>query len=223
MKEDNFSLFLAIAKQAKLEKEVYVSTSALSSITGYSQQSISRKLIEMEKEGLITRKASNLGTLIKITEKGKKELESIYFELSTIFSAPKQKTISGKVVSGLGEGKYYTQLPKYKEQFKKLFDIDLFPGTLNLLVDETERKNFTLSYPIKVKGFKETERTFGGIDCWQVKVNNAIDAIAIIPHRTNHPQNILEIVSDKNLRKELNLKNGSLVELSLIQTKKVSK
>ncbi|MEM4326900.1 MAG: hypothetical protein QXZ13_01885, partial [Candidatus Diapherotrites archaeon] len=74
MKEDNFSLFLTIAKQAKLEKEVYVSTSALSSITGYSQQSISRKLIEMEKEGLITRKTSNLGTLIKITEKGKKEL-----------------------------------------------------------------------------------------------------------------------------------------------------
>ena len=86
MKEENIGLALLIAKKAGLYGRLSTSTSSLAEATGFSQQSISRKLREMETEGLIARKASNAGMELCFTDKGRKELESFYLELKEIFS-----------------------------------------------------------------------------------------------------------------------------------------
>lgn len=213
MKEENLALAVLLAKKTGLHGKASTSTSALASETGYSQQSISRKLRELEADGALSRSVSPLGISVSFTEKGKKELESLYLELKEIFSAKKKAVLKGKVVDGLGEGTYYTSLPEYKKQFKEAFGLDLFPGTLNLEVNPDERNVFTAVLPVRLQGFSTNERTFGGIDCWPCRVNAKADAIAILPHRTNHPANIIELVASYSIRKKLGLKNGSVVEL----------
>src|SRR3989344_166724 len=213
MKEENIGLAMLIAKKAGLFGSAFASTSELAALTGFSQQSISRKLRELETEGVVSRKVTNSGIEIALTEKGRKELESFYLELSGIFSKKKRVSLSGKVIEGLGEGTYYTSLVQYKKQFKELLGFEIFPGTLNLEVTPSERALFTNSAPIKIEGFKTEQRTFGGIDCWKCTVNGKVDAAAILPHRTNHPANIIEIIAPVFLRKKLSLANGSVVEI----------
>ncbi|MCH7902189.1 CTP-dependent riboflavin kinase [archaeon] len=212
MKEENFGLTMLLAKKAGLFGKVFVSTSSLAVLTGFSQQSISRKLRELENEKVISRKVSNSGIEISFTENGRKELESFYFELRELFSR-KKFSLKAKVVEGLGEGTYYTSIPQYKKQFSEKFGFDLFPGTLNLEVDPSERNVFTSSEPVKVNGFETKSRTFGGIDCWPCFINKKVKAIAIIPHRTNHPDNVLELIAPFSLRKKLNLKSNSFIEV----------
>ncbi len=214
MKEENFGLALLISKRAGLHGKALVSTSELAGITGFSQQSISRKLRALETEGMISRKASTSGVEVSLTQKGRKELEAFYLELGEVFSGPKKASLKGRLVDGLGEGAYYTTLPGYKGQFRLLLGSDIFPGTLNLEVNPDERALFTAKTPLIINGFKTKERTFGGIDCWQCSVNGKAGALAILPHRTNHPQNIIEIVADYSIRKKFGLKNGSSVELT---------
>lgn len=213
MKEENIGLAMVLAKTTGLYGNAPFSTSGLALITGFSQQSISRKLRELEHEGLINRRASNTGIEVAFTGKGRRELESFYLELKEIFGKRKRVLVKGVVIDGLGEGTYYTSIPEYRKQFKELFSMDLFLGTLNLEVKPEERNAFTASPATKVQGFKMPQRTFGGIDCWACRVNGKADAVAIIPHRTNHPANILELVGPFSLRKKLGLKNGSTVEV----------
>ncbi len=213
MKEDNFGLALLIAKKAGLFGTTFASTSELAPLTGYSQQSISRKLRELESESIVLRKVSNSGIEISLTEKGRKELESFYLELNEIFSKKEKVSLSGRVIDGLGEGTYYTSMPDYKKQFSELLGIEAFPGTLNLEVNPKERVLFTNFPPIKITGFKTEQRTFGGIACWKCRINGKTEAAAILPHRTNHPANIIEVIAPINLRKKFSLENGARVEL----------
>jgi len=212
MKEENLALTMLLAKKAGLHGNTFVSTSSLAQLTGFSQQSISRKLRELEQEKIIVRKVSNIGIDVSFTDKGRKELESFYLELRELFSK-KKFTLKATVVDGLGEGTYYTQIPQYKKQFKDLFNFDLFPGTLNLEVNPDDRNVFTSSEPIKVKGFKTKTRSFGGIDCWPCIINKKVECVAIIPHRSNHPNNVLELIGSFSIRKKLKLKTKSIIDL----------
>ncbi|MAG17894.1 MAG: riboflavin kinase [Candidatus Diapherotrites archaeon] len=214
MKEENFALALLLAKKTNLFHTAFVSTSSLAELTGFSQQSISRKLRELEKDGIIARKVSNAGIEVVFTEKGRKELESFYLELKELFSK-KSNPLKGKVVQGIGEGSYYTSLPQYKKKFKELFGFEPFPGTLNLEVDIDKKKSFFSGKPKIIAEFKTKSRSFGGIDCWQCKLNKKAEAVIVLPHRTNHPETIVELVASYNLRKKLNLKDDSTVEVSI--------
>ena len=213
MKGENIGLALVLAKACRLHGRAFVSTSSLAGITGFSQQSVSRKLREMESEGILSRKASNSGIEVAFTGNGKNELESLYRELKGVFGSKAKSAISGKVVDGMGEGRYYTSLPQYKMQFEKILGKKIFLGTLNLEINLEDLASFCSAPPIKVSGFSTKERTFGGIDCWECKINGKSEAIAILPHRTNHPKNVLEVVAAFNLRKKFGLQNGSKVRL----------
>ncbi len=213
MKEENFGLVLLLVKKAGLFGRTIASTSQLAELTGFSQQSISRKLRELEKEGLILRKVSNLGTEIALTKKAVSELKSFYLELDELFSE-KEFSLSGKVLDGLGEGKYYTSLPNYKKQFTKILGDNFFPGTLNIEVNLNEKNVLTSAEPIIITGFKTKSRSFGAIKAWKCLINKKVECIAILPERTNHKENILEVVSIFNLRKKLNIKTGSVVEVT---------
>jgi len=212
MKEENLGLALLITKKAGAYGKVFTSTAKLAELTGFSQQSISRKLREMEQEGVLSRNVSNAGIELSLTEKGRQELKSLFLELQEIFSR-KKVSLKGRVVDGLGEGTYYTSLPQYKKQFLDLFKIKLFPGTLNLIVDPADRATFTSNQSIVINGFKTPKRTFGGIDSWKCKVNGKVNAVAILPHRSNHPANVIELVAPFSLRKKLKLNNKSTIEL----------
>ncbi|MFH1663432.1 MAG: DUF120 domain-containing protein [archaeon] len=213
--EKNFFVLLFIAKKAGMSGSFKASTSGIAVELGISQQSVSRKLVFLASNGFIERKVFSSGNVISLTEKGRKALIKRKHELEGIFSEKKSSEISGKVKSGLGEGKYYINIPGYQKQFKEKLGKKVFPGTLNLEVNEFELTDFLSSKKkILIKGFSGRERSFGSACLFRVKLNNSVDATVIVPERTTHSENIVEIISPLDLRKKLGLKDNSEVIVS---------
>lgn len=213
--EKDFTLLLFIAKKAGLFDSVKTSTVQMALELNISQQSVSRKLSFLAGENLIERKVFADGNVLSLTEKGIQILNKRKNELNEIFSSKKRKKISGKIMPGLGEGRYYIGLQGYQKQFKKILGKKVFPGTINIKVDETELNEFLSSKEkILVSGFSNEKRSFGPALLFKIKINDLVSGAIIVPERTNHPSAIIEVVSEFNLRKKLGLRDGSAVYLS---------
>ena len=217
---DQLPLLLYIANKVGLTSTDVLSTVEIAQGMSFSQQTASRKMQELEYQGLIKKEYSPEGLRIGLTDKGINILKENFKFMKKIFETPslkKSKKITGIVTSGIGEGKFYVQIQKYNQEFEKLLGKTPFPGTLNIVVDKDDYKQFLLSKDtIKVEGFKTNERTFGMILCYRIKLqkgNKQIDAIITIPERTSHPENIAEIIAPVYLRKELNVEDNDRVEI----------
>ena len=123
---ENYTLLVKLAQKGL--SNIETSTIKLSKELKTSQQTISRKLVEMENNELIKRTSSTKGMVINIEEKGITYLKKNYQTLKEIFQS--KDSIKGKIQSGIGEGGYYVS--KYQEQFQKQLGFKAFPGTLNV-------------------------------------------------------------------------------------------
>ncbi len=207
---DKTSLLMHLASKKASGEELIISSAQISKEIQIPRQTINRKLIELEKMGLIGRAASSNGTTIRIKEKGIKDLKQKYDSLKSFFS--QTKIIKGTVQSGLGEGGYYVSLPGYVREFEKKLGFIPFAGTLNLKIKGDLHLMLAQSEKIMINGFKEKDRTFGSLAAYKVKINSTNAAI-IVPERTSHDKDLIEIVSPNKLRESLRLKDGDLLEL----------
>src|SRR6266705_1469223 len=124
-----------LVEAAAHEREVALSTGTVAKVLGLSQQTASRRLIDMEKQGLIARTGEGRVQRIRITKEGLSSLTEMYRVLKHVFEAPKRELVMKAVVfSGLSEGSYYMSMEGYRRQFKSKLDLDPFPGTQNLRV-----------------------------------------------------------------------------------------
>ncbi len=193
---------------------VEISTAYLGQLLGISQQSASRRLREMLNEGLVEEKRFGKKIWIKITKKGMDLLKKEAIDYRRIFEVEEGVEITGEVISGLGEGKYYIMKEGYFKQIKEKLFFEPYPGTLNIRVyaKDIEKVNLLKSLPgICIKGFVSEGRTFGNVKAFLCMINGK-DAALIIPERS-HYEDVVEIIADKNLREELNLKDGSIVDI----------
>ena len=215
MKERWIKVLKELALIGAMDSYVTISSRALSKILGCSQQTASRYLIEMERMGCIDRKLGIRKQRVKIGEKGRELLQREYLDYKKIFNARRRDIfLKGKVISGLGEGKYYTTIDGYTEQFRKKLKFIPIPGTLNVRVnkDYLDRLMELKGYEgIRIEGFSTEDRSFGGARCFHAEINN-LDAVVIIPDRT-HYMDILEFISPFRLRDRLNLKDGDQVDV----------
>src|SRR5439155_1199159 len=107
-----------LSEQGAATEEVVSSTSDLAKGIGGSQQTASRRLIEMEKLGLIERSRDGRDQKVRITGDGLRELSDMYVNLKRVFEAPKKDlVITGAVFTGLSEGSYYMSREGYRKQF----------------------------------------------------------------------------------------------------------
>lgn len=204
----HLELLLHLARKSKFKK-LTTTTKKLAFELKVSQQTISRKLRELESKNIIKRFIIPQGTHIFITSKGLTLLKEIYTGLKGIFDI---KTLTATVVSGLKEGHYYMSLPKYKTQFKTKLKFEPYEGTLNLRIDPSLLQPFLADIPpIKIKGFMTKQRSFGAITCYKVKISN-INAAMIFPERSKH-RGIIEIIAPVHLRKKLKLKEGDKITI----------
>lgn len=204
-------LLLVLAEKSKLFNQIEITTTNLAKQFNVSQQTISNALKNLENEELINRKPSYSGITISLEKNGLQQLSNYKDRLNKLTT--KNRLIKGKIFSGIGDGKFYTQLPDYKKQFIKLLNIKPYPGTLNIKCIEEEKNRFLFEkIPIKINGFKTKKRSYGCINCYPIKINKINGAI-IIPKRTIHGQSIVEIISEQNLRSKLNLKDNDMVTI----------
>jgi len=201
-----------LALLGALHGQIQVSSATLAMRLGSSPQTASRKLYSLERRGCIDRKVTGTGQKIRITEIGRLLLFSEYQDYKRIFVGERTTVMRGRVVSGLGEGQYYISRQGYRNQFFQKLGFVPFPGTLNIKLDQPFNPG---SHQVRIEGFQEEERSFGGCKCYKIKLNGLEGAI-IRPDRSSYPSDLVEVISPLRLREVLKLEDGDAVELTLL-------
>ena len=201
-----------------VNKTIKVSSSEFQKHTVASSKTAARKLKQLEEEELIERKIVPGGQLIKLTGKGIEILKNEYREYNSIFS-PKSDSLEleGNILTGLGEGQYYVNIPGYRKQFEEKLCFSPFPGTLNIKISGNSLTvlNRLLELPaVQIDGFHDGKRTFGGGRCYPVSVRG-IEAAVVAPERTHYPSDLIEIIAPVKLRDTLSLKDGDSVVIHI--------
>ncbi|RME31775.1 CTP-dependent riboflavin kinase [Candidatus Woesearchaeota archaeon] len=190
--------------------EEKTSTTALAERVAMSQQSVSRIIAALAKEGIVEKRLGANGLCVCITRKGWRALAELQERISQAINAP-GPVLKGTVETGLGEGRYYISRPEYGRALTKLLGREPFPGTLNLHVNLAERERFLVSVPMtEVPGFKAHGRSYGAVRYFPVSVNGR-DCGLIIPVRHVHGPQKVELIAPFNLRRAFGLKDGDEV------------
>lgn len=208
-----------LALLGAIDKYILINSIMFSKIIGCSQQTASRKLILLEKMGYISRIVDRRGQYIRITKRGLNILLRMYGELNKLFNRTKEYLIlQGRVFTGLGEGAFYVTIPYYYRKFTELLGDKPYPGTLNLkLLPESivVRKKIELMDGIEISGFSDEKRKYGSVKFYKVFVEKNIVGGLLLIERTHYGPDVIEIISPKNLRKTLNLKDGNIVTVKV--------
>jgi riboflavin kinase len=203
-----------LALLGAIKNKIEISSLELAKQLESSQQSASRYLVELDKKGMITRELGIKKQLIMVTNLGEEALNKEHLQYQQIFALTARVVFKGKVISGMGEGRYYTEQSGYVEQFKEKIGFIPYPGTLNVEIEYVERNKLRLlknSKAIIIEEFKTKNRSFGGVRCFKAKINGSEGAI-VLPLRS-HYSSILEFISPDYLRQRLNLKDGDSVKI----------
>ena len=171
----------------------------------------------MQKLGLVERSANGRILRIKITREGLNGLTEMYRVLKPVFESPERELVlNATVFTGLSEGSYYMSLEGYRKQFRSKLGFDPFPGTLNLrLTKESLGERHELDkYPfVGIDGFADKDRTYGGARCYPVIVERKVRGAIVMPIRAHYGEDVIEIISAENLRRQLHLKDGDIVNV----------
>jgi len=206
-----------------IENRIEVSSMQLAEKIDTSQQTASRYLLELDKEGFIKREMGIKKQLIQITQKGSESLQDEFSFYKHIFSLPRYIHFFGKIISGMKEGTYYTSQEGYKKQFKEKLGFIPYPGTLNIEIDLVEKNKLRF---LKQEGgflidsFDTENRSFGGVKCFKACINKQ-KTVLIFPLR-GHYSNILEFIAPVYLRDKLTLQDGDIVEVVVTIEKELS-
>jgi riboflavin kinase len=203
-----------LALLGAMHNKIELSSYELAQQLHTSQQTASRYLLELDMQQMITRELGVKKQLIQITTAGTEVLEAEYARYKQIFDLSSKVVFKGKLISGMGEGKYYTEQKGYTEQFEKHLGFVPYPGTFNVEIEYIERNKLRLlrNFPgILIDEFQAENRTFGGVVCFKATVNGNEGAI-VLPKRS-HYTTILECISPYHLREKLKLCDGDEVEV----------
>ena len=183
---------------------------------GVSQQAADRYLLALEGSGLITRSLAQRRQRLLVTPTGMELLRTEYHGYRRIFEGPAKVSLSGKVASGLGEGRYYLSQPGYVIQFTERLGYSPFPGTLNVRVGPEALRRASLVSEwsgVRVDGFHASGRTFGGATCFPARMNGH-PCHLIHPDRS-HYKDVIEFIARDCLREALHLKDNDTVEIAV--------
>ncbi len=203
-----------IALLGGIDDYIAVSSRELGDALEMSQQSASKRILELLEQKLIVRDLGARKQRIKLTEKGLDELKKEYNEYRRIFELDDHIIIHGKVANGMGEGGYYICQPQYMQQFEKILGFKPFEGTFNMLVDKDDIGKLDMiksSAGYLINGFSSEGRSFGNVIAYKAKIRN-IDCAVVVPERS-HYREIIEIICQYHLRRTLSLSEGDDVEL----------
>ncbi len=197
---------------------VEISTIELAKRLGKSQQSASMHLSDLEDEGFLVRRMSGGRHSLKITKKGLATIAEMYSLLQRIFEGQEQVfEFEGEIFTGFGEGAYYMSIRGYRRQFMKRLGFDPYPGTLNIRLDSPKyrmlKRDLEKYTSIRVEGFEDENRTYGGAKCYHAKIEGALNGTVIMLERTNYDDSVIEMIAPYNIREKLKLNDGDRISL----------
>lgn len=118
----------------------------------------------------------------------------------------------GKIVSGIGKGTFFMSQDFYKAQFQEKVHFTPFEGTLNLKID-SDSINSMKTLPKNKFGLIHGEGKFGDVKYIEANINNEINGALVFPAKSEHDEDVLEFITDKNLRKQFQFMDGDEVTI----------
>jgi riboflavin kinase len=213
--EEKFTFALRrIALLGGLRDSVTVSSRELGEALEMSQQSASKRILELLEAKYIERDVGARKQQIRITPKGAELLKKEYLEYRKVFENTDKMIIHGKVAQGMGEGGYYICQPGYSDQIREQLGFTPFEGTFNLdIVPEDVGKLDVIrkSKGIMINGFVSEGRTFGNVIAYKAKIKN-LECAIVVPERSHYRETI-EIICQYHIRRTLSLSDGDLVDV----------
>ncbi|MCF8199467.1 MAG: CTP-dependent riboflavin kinase [Sulfuritalea sp.] len=123
--------------------------------------------------------------------------------------------LEGKLCSGLGEGAKFTQLEWAEREFLEKLGFSPYPGTLNLSLagsawaNARSRLHQAVGIPIvPPQGFCASK-------CFEVLINEQIEAAAVLPDIADYPTDKFEVLAPVAVRQKLDLQDGDIVRLRI--------
>ena len=205
-----------IALLGGIDEYVIISSRELGDALEMSQQSASKRILELLDAKLIERDLGARKQRIKLTSRGVEELKQEYSEFRRIFEHNDHVTLHGIITEGMGEGRYYVCQNEYMEQFNDKLGFKPFEGTLNIVVDKEDLGKLDIVRSASgeyITGFSKDGRSFGNVIAHKAKIKN-IDCAIVIPERS-HYNDIIEIVCQYHLRRTLGTGNGDRVDIKV--------
>lgn len=126
------------------------------------------------------------------------------------------KTIPGEVSSGLGVGKSFMAKEWVRRQCLEKLGFTPFTGTFNVKIRGNTSEAFLQSLQ-QAPGVDilPGEPNFCKGRCIRVEIANQIRGAVVIPEKTEHLPETLEIIAPVNIRETLGLRDGEMVMISL--------
>jgi CTP-dependent riboflavin kinase len=126
--------------------------------------------------------------------------------------------IIGRLTTGSGQGKHFTQLDWARQQFLDKLGIDPFPGTINLIVDDSE--SMKVWNRLKgTPGIRIDNPNDGPHDCdarcYPVSIGGEIDAAIVLPEVAGYPPVQIEIIAAMGVRDALDIDDGDSLRLEV--------
>ncbi|MGD8410178.1 MAG: CTP-dependent riboflavin kinase [Desulfobacterales bacterium] len=124
----------------------------------------------------------------------------------------------GKIVSGAGEGAYFTQIDWVQQQCHQKLGFKPYPGTLNLEIALDDlTKIATLGQKNGVELISPDPK-FCNAKAFAVKLGKINGAIIMPEEKVRiHAENIIEIIAPLNIKATLNVKDGALLSILLLE------
>jgi riboflavin kinase len=131
-------------------------------------------------------------------------------------------TLTGDVTAGMGKAKEFLSLPGYVAQFKERLGYEPYPGTLNVTLtgDLDSRLRVATFESVSIDSWELDGQTFGGAECYpcdiETRTNESYDdAYVLVPDRTDHEDDKLELIAPARLRDSLELADGDELTVTL--------
>jgi riboflavin kinase len=214
---DALQCLKVLAEQGAAVDFVATSSREVAERLGVSQQTASRKILELAKGGLIARRMGQRRQLLRVTPEGLDVLRREAESYRRIFAPQRtQVRFRGRVAKGLGEGGWYLSRPGYMVPMQRLLGFAPYPGTLNLALEGPEvdqLRELRDRDGLLVPEFRDEGRSFGAVKCFPGKLQG-IEAAAVVPLRGHH-ERVLEVVAPVNLREKLGLRDGDVVAVDV--------
>jgi riboflavin kinase len=217
---DELAVLKLLALDGALDGEVKTSCRDLAERLDASNQTASRRLRRLESADLLDRETVSDGQWIAVTPAGERALRDEYEDYRRIFEGGVVVELDGRVTAGMGEGRHYITLSGYMEQFVEKLGYEPFPGTLNVDLDEDavrERSALASLDSVRIEGWEDEERTYGPADCFPATVEagggSYEGAHVIVPERTHHDADQVELIAPDRLRDELALEDDDGVTI----------
>jgi riboflavin kinase, archaea type len=129
-----------------------------------------------------------------------------------------QLTVSGRVFSGMGKGKYYVGHSEYQRRFRECLGYAPYPGTLNIKLEDSsviqKLGEVRSKDGVKVKGFTLGGESFSALTCFDGELRGQRVTLLFIDV-TYYNETVAELISPTYLRGKLGLRDGDLVTFTV--------